>query len=237
MAIPVADNFSYKGEKPLDARIKYATISDMVNVPASDLYDGCLAYVVSEKTNYQYDSSNTSDPDTGKWRELETGGGGTTYTAGDGINIDANNEISVKEMAQEDMSEIVNPLPGTMSRRMKHSTEEQIIGEWIDGKPIYQKTIETTTSSDDYAKYVSIGASVDKVIYIHGFCLQQGGYILPNCFWATTISNSAVRGFKVMVNNNSAPDNPNCLGIAVPGLSDARNQPAWITIQYTKTTD
>lgn len=78
MAINVADNFSYKGSKPLDARIKYATISDMASVSASDLYDGCLAYVVAEKKNYQYDSSNTSDPTTGKWRELETGGSGAS---------------------------------------------------------------------------------------------------------------------------------------------------------------
>lgn len=116
-----------------------------------------------------------------------------------------------------------------------YSTTEKIVGTWIDGKPIYQKTIETTTPSDNVAKYVSIGAPIDKVICIHGFCLQQGGYILPNSFWATSIANSAVRGFKVMVNNNSTPANPNCLGISAPGMDDIKNQPAWVTIQYTKT--
>ena len=28
-----------------------------------------------------------------------------------------------------------------------YSTDEQIVGRWIDGKPVYQKIIESTTSS------------------------------------------------------------------------------------------
>ena len=44
------------------------------------------------------------------------------------------------EMPAEDMAEVASPLPSVMSRRFKYSTEEQIVGEWIDGKPIYQKT-------------------------------------------------------------------------------------------------
>ena len=86
MAINVADNFSYKGGKPLDARTKYATIADMVATPAADLYDGCMAYVSGVKKNYQYDSSNTSDPTLGKWREFESGGGGGTSNYNDLTN-------------------------------------------------------------------------------------------------------------------------------------------------------
>lgn len=42
--------------------------------------------------------------------QSSSGGGGGSYTAGDGITIE-NNEISIKEMAAADMSEIVTPLP------------------------------------------------------------------------------------------------------------------------------
>jgi len=76
MAINVADNFSYKGSKPLDARIKANTVSDLVSTPAADLYDGCFAYVTGTKKYYSYDSTNTSDPTLGKWREFQQGGGG-----------------------------------------------------------------------------------------------------------------------------------------------------------------
>ena len=42
------------------------------------------------------------------------------------------------EMPSADMSEVVSPLPSVMSRRFKYSTSEQVVGEWIDGKPLYQ---------------------------------------------------------------------------------------------------
>ena len=78
MAINVADNFSYKGSKPLDARIKANTVSALVSTPAADLYDGCFAYVTETKKYYSYDSTNTSDPTLGKWREFQQGGGGAS---------------------------------------------------------------------------------------------------------------------------------------------------------------
>jgi len=77
MAIQVADNFSYQGNKPLDARMKYGTIAEMKLVPTTALYDGCLAYVVTEQKYYTYDSANDVDETLGKWRELQTGGSGS----------------------------------------------------------------------------------------------------------------------------------------------------------------
>ena len=70
MSIAVADNFSYKGAKPLDARTKYATIADMVAASEAILYDGCLAYVVETKKHYSFDSTNDLDETLGKWREF-----------------------------------------------------------------------------------------------------------------------------------------------------------------------
>ena len=52
MAISIADNFSYQGGKPLDARVKFATVNEMVAVPAANLYDGCFAYVTGTKKYY-----------------------------------------------------------------------------------------------------------------------------------------------------------------------------------------
>ena len=75
MSIQVADNFSYLGEKPLDARLKYDSVATMKAMATASLYDGCLAYVVATKKYYTFDSSNDVDETLGKWRELETGGG------------------------------------------------------------------------------------------------------------------------------------------------------------------
>jgi len=225
MAISVADNFSYKGTKPLDARTKYDSVADMKNATTSDLYDGCLAYVVATKKNYQYDSSNEVDPDTGKWRELETGGGGSTYTAGDGIDI-TNDVISTDNMPDTDMSEIVTPLPGTMSRRAKYSTTEQIVGEWLDGKPIYQQTIScgglknnaVTTKAHDIS-------NIERIINLFGFAenASLGRLSLPNV----------------------SPISTSCIGLGATTseitISTGSDRTAftttYVTIQYTKTTD
>lgn len=86
MALTIGDNFSYQGAKPLDERIKYDTLAAMKAMADSTLYDGCLAYCVATEKTYQWKSTNTVDTDTGKWREF-TSGGGTEYTAGDGISI------------------------------------------------------------------------------------------------------------------------------------------------------
>ena len=53
-------------------------------------------------------------------------------------------------MSQTDMDEIVTPKPGVMSRRQKYSTDEQVVGQWIDGKPIYQK-VYTYSSAQTFS--------------------------------------------------------------------------------------
>ena len=75
MGISVADNFSYLGGKPLDGRIQYATLAAMKAMADATLYEGCEAYCVATDKYYKWLSSNTVDADTGKWREVESGGG------------------------------------------------------------------------------------------------------------------------------------------------------------------
>lgn len=166
-----------------------------------------------------------------------SGGGGANYLAGDGIDI-SDDVISVDEMSTEDMSGIISPLPSVQSRRMKYSTEEQIVGEWIDGKPIYQKTITGTTGSDSNPIRVAIGASVDKAINVSGFVVQDPGNVyIPNNFWLNGTSSSNVQGFKIAVFNNSQPDYPNTLVVTANIYAAYQNRPFYATIQYTKTTD
>ena len=80
--IQIADVFEYNGQKPLDIRIKYDSVANMVATPTTSLYDGCLAYVTATKTYYTYDSTNDVDATLGKWRELETGGGADNIVEG-----------------------------------------------------------------------------------------------------------------------------------------------------------
>lgn len=74
MALTIGDNFSYKGRKPLDARIVVTSITDLLAIPASTIYDGIIVYVAADKKFYTYDSNNSVDPTLQKWTELKAAG-------------------------------------------------------------------------------------------------------------------------------------------------------------------
>lgn len=137
MAINVADNFSYKGGKPLDNRTKYSTIASMVATPAADLYDGCLAYVTSTKKNYQYDSTNTVDENLGKWRELQTGGSGEGIPAGG-----TTGQVLAKKTGTDYDVEWVNDQTADTSKCYK-----------------YDDNVASTIKDEDYFPYYNMSAS------------------------------------------------------------------------------
>lgn len=72
MSILLSDNFSYQGRKPLDSRLVYETIADMVAMSESTIYPGIIAYVKDNNTYYTFDPDNTSDATLGKWVEFKT---------------------------------------------------------------------------------------------------------------------------------------------------------------------
>lgn len=74
MSLVIGDNFQFLGSKPLDSRLTFSTLAAMVAMADSTLYNGITAYCVGEDKNYQWKSTNTTDPTLGKWRELEAGG-------------------------------------------------------------------------------------------------------------------------------------------------------------------
>lgn len=55
MSILLSDNFSYQGRKPLDSRLVYETIADMVAMAESTIYPGIIAYVKDNNTYYTFD--------------------------------------------------------------------------------------------------------------------------------------------------------------------------------------
>lgn len=103
------------------------------------------------------------------------GSGGTEYTAGNGIVIDED-EISTDNMESTDLAEIVTNMPNVQTNLPRYSTEEQKVGYWIDGKPIYQKVINgtfaiTSQSTTHYYKQVdplvsNVGLIIDAKIMI-----------------------------------------------------------------------
>lgn len=82
-------------------------------------------------------------------------------------------------MPSTDMSEVVTPLPGVMSRRRIYSPDEQVIGEWreyVDGvlkkKPLYEKVFTGTFTGTS-----STPVAIQTLPYYTNFIYGYGGAI------------------------------------------------------------
>lgn len=133
--------------------------------------------------------------------------------------------VGVDKMPAEDMPEIVTPLPGVMSRRMVYSTDEQVVGEWIDGKPIYQKTFTGTATFNNWiANISSLPSSCDLITNIFGVVKNTNGNML------------ACNQSELLVYYNA--DTTQQIQIVITDQNAVYlNCTYYITIQYTKTTD
>ena len=63
----------------------------------------------------------------------------------------------------------------------KYSTTEEVIGTWIDGKPIYRKTFNniSVTSSEYSVIPIATGLTIDNLINISGYLVNNGRWIIP----------------------------------------------------------
>lgn len=62
-------------------------------------------------------------------------------------------------------------LANKFSKGDLYSTDEQIVGQWVDGKPIYQRTFEIQpfTANPDYTQVLISSGVVDKIIGQNGY--------------------------------------------------------------------
>lgn len=157
-----------------------------------------------------------------------------TMQFGTGFNAtdDSENEKTVVEadlMQSGDMDDIVTPLPSIAPKKegIKYSTTEQVVGEWIDGKPIYQRTIDCgiLTSGDSSISHNI--SNIDLIVDFWGRLNEESGTtILINSKWGSSIV--AVDCFI-----NKSVINISANGSAISSYLSS----VYVTIQYTKTTD
>lgn len=116
---------------------------------------------------------------------------------------------------------------GTSSNN--YSTEEQVVGTWIDGKPLYQKTIKIPDIDKGMSSTKLYKHNIENIEYI--FCIDALVVILSTGFsypvpfsW---INNTDI--FTAYVNRTN-------IGVRNP-RHDEGQVDFYITIKYTKTTD
>lgn len=105
-----------------------------------------------------------------------------------------------------------------------YSLEEREIGVWTDGKPLYEKTVDCGNLLNNSTKTVAHGISnIEKIVRIFGYSYSGTNYT-PLPFTST----SAAYSINVTANTTS---------ILLTTSADRSTWPAFVTIQYTKTTD
>jgi len=72
MALLIGDNFSYNGKKPNFERDSFETLAILKAFSEANIDNGHIAYCKETNKHYIFNDSNSDDPLTGKWRELES---------------------------------------------------------------------------------------------------------------------------------------------------------------------
>ena len=135
--------------------------------------------------------------------------------------------VSPHRLTSAEMADIMSTLPGAPTKYPKYSTTEQVVGEWIDGKPLYQKTVDTGALPNATTKNIPHNISnIDKVVNIFGFSLS-GTSTMPLPY---TASNSDSK-LSVQVTSSLVNISITC------GTNRSNQTVSYVTLQYTKTTD
>lgn len=100
-----------------------------------------------------------------------------------------------------------------------YSTEEQRVGTWIDGKPLYRKTIETIVNNQQQT--ISLDFSIDKLKKVEGG-LDNGNQVIPFGY------NDNTNYCCVFIQKSNK---------SLYYMSSWSKGTLYITLEYTKTTD
>jgi hypothetical protein len=103
-----------------------------------------------------------------------------------------------------------------------YSTEEKIVGTWIDGKPLYQKTV-TGSSGTNININLNINNADIVIIKTAGIILSTGEYIPHGAY--TNASNYL--SFFISANKTQC---------GIRSSESYGNATYYVTVQYTKTT-
>lgn len=112
---------------------------------------------------------------------------------------------------------------GTITALDNYSTEEQVVGTWIDGKPLYQKTIITNSPSTSATIFLTMDSNVD-IQLIECKLNENESYRFNVPFYVTSQTFASIYimdRYKLEWVSSEQYYNKECI----------------VTVRYTKTTD
>jgi len=122
-------------------------------------------------------------------------------------------------------------LANKFSKGDLYSTDEKMIGQWTDGKPLYQKTFVLTNISDWAA--ISLGLTdIDIIIKKdNSYAILSNGDVMSEHSFYATSSTKSYYTIMVYKTSNNQP------AVYITKSASVLITKAVITVQYTKTTD
>ena len=135
------------------------------------------------------------------------------------VNTNDDNMGLLSNLNTTDKTSIVNAI-NEVNNKFNYSTEEQVIGKWTNGKPLYRKIVSgNVPQSDNYPTVATGITNLDKVVSI-SLLLAYG----DNRQYFTSVRYN---------NYYLSKENDNKITIVAPDVDGD----ATFTICYTKTTD
>lgn len=212
-------NIETNAAAPLDARNRVATKADLTAAGSFPYpWVGMETYVTAENKKYRLVGN---DPTVlSNWEEVGAGGGSYTLPMasastlggikiGDNLSIDSETGVLSAVMPNVDLSNMIGN--GDI-----YSTDEKLIGQWKDGKPLYQKSytgLATFGIANEWTSIPSIVISnVSQIVKGFGVRSSDGAVI--------NIANFRVNGSALQYFITQSYDSVDT-----------------VVIQYTKTTD
>ena len=155
-----------------------------------------------------------------------------TITYGDKQYINQNADIPATNKVQDtDMNEIksvVNNNATILQGNTTYSLNEINTGKiWIDGKPIYRKTLNCGALPNNSDKVINVNVSnINNVINIYGIGISKSG----TCFPLPYVYNNLNAQIELVYLASSQQ-------IRITTGQDRSGVNGYVTIEYTKTTD
>lgn len=134
------------------------------------------------------------------------------------------------------MQDNIEDAIGDVNEKLNYSTNEKVVGTWIDGKPIYRRIYYgTRNESDGVHFHFPVGFDTWKdVIKLNGSVNLFNGSTSP--IPATFLSQDTINIIPLMILGRESDWNPNSFYIT-PSNTNDKVKDYIVIFEYTKTTD
>lgn len=142
--------------------------------------------------------------------------------------VDIGNDIdlsayALEENVEEEFENIRDEMQ-EINERNSYSTEEVVIGTWINGKPLYRKVFDAGNLPDTTTKTITTGFSNIKCTKLYGIMYAFGMAAKPLPF-------EGLSDYDVRISMTQSGD------IDITADYNASTDTGYVIVEYTKTTD